>query len=223
MEFKTKEERDKFILDNTRLVDWVIKHKVKVYNPYALPKEDLRQLGYIGLIKAVDRFDESKGVKFSSYATLIIYGEIASAFRDVNNGIFYGRKILANKTKVEDMRNIEKKSYKEIAKELNLKEKDVIEINCIDLKSYSLNSRAIVREKELDNIEYLDMLTYEDESYNEELEYLLDILTERNKKILVEYFICGISQTEISKEYGLSQMQVSRIIKKSLEKMRKAC
>ena len=126
MKFKTKEDSDRCTIDNMKLVDWVTTHKECVYNSYDYSEEDLRQIGYIGLIKAVDRFDKNRNVKFSVYATILIYGEITKAYRKANGGIVYSRKILENKIKVDNLRNIENKSYKEIAKKLNLTEKEVI-------------------------------------------------------------------------------------------------
>lgn len=220
MNFKTKEDRDKFILDNMKLVTWTIKNKVNYYDYYDCTFEDLKSIGTIGLIKAVDKFNESKNVEFSTFAVSKIYGEIRVAFRDVRNGIRYGRRFLQNKSQVDDMINIEKKTYKEIAEELNLSEKDVADINVINLKQLSLNSR--VKSVKDDFLEYIDVITYKDDKEAKcKLYDLLNILDERNRKIVIESMVYGKTQTELATKYGVSQVQISRIINKSIEKLRK--
>lgn len=220
MNFKTKEDRDKFILDNMKLVTWTIKNKVNYYDYYDCTFEDLKSIGTIGLIKAVDKFNESKNVEFSTYAISKIYGEIRVAFRGVRNGIRYGRRFLQNKSQVDDMINIEKKTYKEIAEELNLSEKDVADINVINLKQLSLNSR--VKSVKDDFLEYIDVITYKDDKEAKcKLYDLLNILDERNRKIVIESMVYGKTQTELATKYGVSQVQIGRIINKSIEKLRK--
>lgn len=220
MNFKTKEDRDNFILDNMKLVTWTIKNKVNCYDYYDCTFEDLKSIGTIGLIKAVDKFNESKNVEFSTYAISKIYGEIRVAFRGVRNGIRYGRRFLQNKSQVDDMINIEKKTYKEIAEELNLSEKDVADINVINLKQLSLNSR--VKSVKDDFLEYIDVITYKDDKEAKcKLYDLLNILDERNRKIVIESMVYGKTQTELATKYGVSQVQIGRIINKSIEKLRK--
>lgn len=220
MNFKTKEDRDKFILDNMKLVTWTIKNKVNYYDYYDCTFEDLKSIGTIGLIKAVDKFNESKNVEFSTFAVSKIYGEIRVAFRGVRNGIRYGRRFLQNKSQVDDMINIEKKTYKEIAEELNLSEKDVADINIINLKQLSLNSR--VKSVKDDFLEYIDVITYKDDKEAKcKLYDLLNILDERNRKIVIESMVYGKTQTELATKYGVSQVQIGRIINKSIEKLRK--
>lgn len=220
MNFKTKEDRDKFILDNMKLVTWTIKNKVNYYDYYDCTFEDLKSIGTIGLIKAVDKFNESKNVEFSTFAVSKIYGEIRVAFRGVRNGIRYGRRFLQNKSQVDDMINIEKKTYKEIAEELNLSEKDVADINVINLKQLSLNSR--VKSVKDDFLEYIDVITYKDDKEAKcKLYDLLNILDERNRKIVIESMVYGKTQTELATKYGVSQVQIGRIINKSIEKLRK--
>lgn len=217
MKFKTKEDRDKFIIDGMRLVNHVVYHKLKIYRPTEYTMEDYMSIGSIGLIKAVDKFDENRGVKFSTFAIPIIEREIFRIFRYSNNGIMYGGKILSNKNKVEKMRN-QNKDYKEIAIKLNLTEKDVIEIAHINLELNSLN-----RKSELDDdLEYIDLIQEVADKIDDDLivNDMLKILNERDKQIVTKFIIEDIPQYEIAKEFGITQQGVNYIVQQSLNKLR---
>ena len=103
MKFKTKAERDKFIEDNMKLVTYTIDKKFPNYKHEMIDSsfEETFQTGCIGLIKAVDKFDENKGYTFSTYAISCIVGEILLSIREIKHGIRYGRRILTNKKKIE--------------------------------------------------------------------------------------------------------------------------
>ena len=105
MKFETKAERDKFIEDNMKLVTYTIDKKFPSYKHEKLDSsfEETFQTGCIGLIKAVDKFDENKGYSFSTYAISCIVGEILLSIREIKHGIRYGRRILTNKKRIEEM------------------------------------------------------------------------------------------------------------------------
>ena len=215
MKFNTKEERDKFILDNLKLVDYMINKQIQ-YDLFDYSYEDIQQIGYVGLIKAVDKYDENRGIKFSSYASFYIVGEIMMSFREVHKGIRYGRKILINKDKISQ--KIEHESIEQIAKELNLTKQEVNEINLIEITPYSLNYK--VRNKEGKIIgEYIDFLVDKEINNSKILNKLFEKISSRDKYILTKFFE-GYTQTEISKKVEISQVQVGRIIKKSLCRLR---
>ena len=222
MKFNSKEERDQFVLDNRKIVYHIINKKIKEYDVYDYTIKDLESIGYIGLIKAVDDFDENKDACFFTYASIRIYSELSRIYRKPRSGIVYSRKILENKRKVDNMKNIENKTYKEIAKELNLTEEDVIAIACADFSTVRLN--AIKTDQSDYPSEYIETITYKNESSIEmtyELYELLNYLKKRDRQILIKSIFYGLSQSEIAAEFDLSQTRVSEIIKQSLEKLRK--
>lgn len=219
MKFNTKEERDNFIMENIGLVDSIIRKRIRHYDYVDYTYDDVKSMGIIGLITAVDRYDENRGCNFSTYAYVFIMGEILSRFRSVRRGIRYGRKILTNKNKITEM--LTYKTEKEVAEELNLTIDEVHKINSVDFSSFSLNCEPLGKsEKEVDK-EYINILSYEVD-FNKNLfwENLLECLSKRDRNILLKFMIGGYSQTEISKEVGVSQVQVGRIIKKSLNKLK---
>lgn len=219
MKFNTKEERDKFILDNMKLVDFCILNKINRYDKFDYSYEDIQHMGYVGLIKAVDRFDETKG-KFSAYACNYIVAQILKDFRELHRGIRYGRKILLNKNKISE--RLKYKSIKEVAKDLNLTEREVEQINIMEISPLSLNIKIKKSEGKKES-EYIDFITYKENDAKDKLNELLDCLSEKEKNIFLEHMLKGYTQTEIAKEIGVSQVQVGRIVKKSLNKLKKVC
>ena len=222
MEFKTKQERDRFILRNMKLVNWVIENKIKTYDFYEYDIRDLKQMGYIGLIKAVDNFDESKDKKFSTYAVPMIFGEITNKARTTKNGVKYGLKIMNNRYKINELKNYKNKSYEEIAKELNLTIDEVKEIERVSFKTYKLYDKTRVSSKQEDGVTYMDALR---EKYNFETDILINDLIERlndrEKEVLTLFIINDYTKKEIAEKVHLNVKTVNTIIKKSLEKIKR--
>lgn len=221
MEFKSKEERDNFILANIKLVDFVINRRFAGYYKNECTYDDLKQIGIIGLIKSVDNFDESKDNKFSTYAIPYILGDILKEFRGKRNGIVYGRKITTNKYKIEEM--LLSMTPKEIAKKMDMTIKDVEEIRSADLTVTSLDKKCY-KDGCLAGT-YADTLSpsyEEDYDTNMYIEYLLSRLDERERYVIEEIFYNNCSQQQVGLKIGVGQMQISRIMRKALKKM-KAC
>ncbi len=220
MDFKNKKEKDDFILKNMGLVDFVISKKLIRYNRYEYDYEDIRQMGYLQLVRSVENFDESKGYEFSTYATSCILNGILKELRETRNGIKYGRKVILNKHKIEMMLPYMK--VEDIAKKLNLKVEDVNTIKDINLTPISLNNPLKIAAEDGD-IDYMDIVNAYEEDYdtNIYIEYLLNNITERERYVIIESFYKGRTQQQIALKIGLSQMQISRIIKKALRKMKK--
>lgn len=228
MKFNTKEERDKFILDNLELVDYVIENNLKYYNFYEYSKRDLKSMGTIGLIKAVDSFDKNREVKFSTYAIPKIYGEIINKARTTKDGIMYGLKIISNKQRIQDLKYKHNKTYKEIANKLNLTEKEVEDICRCSFKIESLDKKIGTRADtgaETD-VTYLDVLEDKSSSNFENeviVKDLLSNLKKREEYILTKYFFEGFRKKEIAEQLGISESWVFKTIKKSLNKLKKVC
>lgn len=220
-----KKAREELINGNLRLVLSVIQSfKNRNENP-----DDLFQVGCIGLIKAIDNFDPNLDVKFSTYAVPMIIGELRRHLRDYNairvprslRDMAYralkAKEMLSLKTSAEP-------SVEEIAKELNEDIKLVTKALDAILDPVSLYDP--IYNDNGDALYIFDQI--KDENENDEnwtdniaIKNAISHLGERERQILLMRFYSGKTQTEISKEIGISQAQVSRLEKSALEKMKK--
>lgn len=215
--------RDKLIEGNLRLVLSVIQRFVGRGENL----DDLFQVGCIGLMKAIDNFDVSHNVRFSTYAVPMIIGEIRRYLRD-NNSIRVSRSIKdtayhAMQVK-ERLMNKEHRepTVSEIAKEMGVAREEVV----IALESVvdPLSLHDPVYSDGGDTIYVMDQVG----DNNDDLNWLGEIalkeaiknLNDREKKILSLRFMRGLTQMEVSEEIGISQAQVSRLEKNALKKIK---
>lgn len=222
MNFKNKKEKDDFIIKSMRLVDYVINKRLGLFNTYDYTYDDVKQIGLMNLVKCVDTYDKSKGYEFSSYAIPYILGGIRREFRGKKRGIIYGRKITRNKYKIESM--LPSMTIKEIAKELDLSIDEVKEIHDISFGVASLDKPCGIDDKGEEKGTFADVLIppyEEDFDTNIYIEYLLSVISEREKYVIEEIFYNNRSQQQVASQIGVSQMQVSRIMRKALEKMKR--
>lgn len=219
------EAREKFIGGNLRLVLSVIQK----FNNRGENPDDLFQIGCIGLIKAIDNFDTSHMVKFSTYAVPMIIGEIRRYLRD-NNHIRVSRSIRdvaykALKAKEEYInKNSKEPTVLELSKELGIPKEEIVTALEAILEPVSLFEPAY--NDGTDTLFVMDQVKDSkntDESWLEEiaLKEAIKRLTEREKRIINLRFFSGKTQTEVAEEIGISQAQVSRLEKGALERMRK--
>lgn len=217
--------REKFVHGNLRLVLSVIQRfSNRGENP-----DDLFQVGCIGLIKAIDNFDLSQNVQFSTYAVPMIIGEIRRYLRD-NNSIRVSRslkdiayKALQVKERLVNQ-NSREPTISEIAKELNLPKKDVV--FALDAISDPVSLFEPVYHDGGEAIYVMDQVKDEknnDESWIENISIneAMKHLDQREKHILSLRFFHGRTQMEVANEIGISQAQVSRLEKSALKQMRK--
>lgn len=220
-----KEAREELINGNLRLVLSVIQSfKNRNENP-----DDLFQVGCIGLIKAIDNFDPSLDVKFSTYAVPMIIGELRRFLRDYNpirvprslRDMAY--KALKAKEALSAKLSHDP-SIEEIAAEL--KEDPKIVSRALDAILEPISLYDPIYNDNGDSLYVLDQIR--DENSNDEIwldniaiKNAIGTLGEREKSILLMRFYAGKTQTEVSQEIGISQAQVSRLEKSALEKMRK--
>lgn len=194
--------------------------------------DDLIQVGTVGLLKAIDRFDLDRGVEFTTYATPTIVGEIKRYFRDKGWAVKVPRRLQELNLAVN--RAIEKLTVKlghsptvaELAEHLGASEEDVLEAqelgqayNLLSLDT-ELNGDGDKKSQTLAdyvgrNDAGLELL--EDRA---NLERAFEVLSGRERVILYLRFYESISQTEIAKRLNVSQMHVSRLQQKALEKLR---
>ena len=215
--------REELINGNLRLVLSVIQR----FTNRGEQPDDLFQVGCIGLIKAIDNFDTEHGVKFSTYAAPMIIGEIRRYLRD-NNPVRVSRsmrdtayKAMQAKEKLQTKLDHEP-TIAEIAKETNIKEEDIV-----------LSLEAIVEPVSLyepvysdggDTIYVMDQIGDKntDSSWVNILSFKEEMkaLPKREKEILNLRFLQGKTQTEVAKEIGISQAQVSRLEKSAIKKVK---
>ena len=194
--------------------------------------EDLVQVGCIGLIKAIDRFDIDRGVELTTYATPNIIGEIKRHFRDKGWAIRVPRGLqelnvrlshLLEELTVQFERS---PTIPELAKAAGVDEEDVLEAlesgQAYATLSLSAPTGGGEEGSDLDPLESLGELEHEYEVSEDRavLEPGLAVLDERERRILQLRFFDGLTQSQIAQQVGISQMHVSRLIRRALEKVR---
>ncbi|NMA95256.1 MAG: RNA polymerase sporulation sigma factor SigG [Clostridiales bacterium] len=219
------EARQTFIQGNLRLVLSVIQR----FNNRGENLDDLFQVGCIGLIKAIDNFDTSHNVRFSTYAVPMIIGEIRRYLRD-NNPIRVSRSLRDIAYQAMQMReqmtnhNAKEPTVTEIAKALDLPKEDVVFALASIQDPISLFEP--IYQDDGDAIFVMDQVkddTHKDEDWLENiaLDEAMKKLNDREKLILTLRFFEGRTQMEVADEIGISQAQVSRLEKAALVHMRK--
>ena len=211
--------RELLINGNLRLVLSVVqKFTNRGENP-----DDLFQVGCIGLIKAIDHFDPSHEVKFSTYAVPMIIGEIRRHLRD-NNSVRVSRSMRdtayhAMQVKEELTNQLSREpTIEEISKKLGMPKHEVVLALDAIVDPVSLNEP--IYSDSGDTIYIMDQIkdTNDDSSWIEEISMrdALKKLNEREKRILALRFFQGKTQMEVAQEVGISQAQVSRLEKNAL-------
>lgn len=226
-ETKDKDIRDKLIEENLYIAEIL----AKKYTNKGIDYDDIFQVASIGLIYAVERFDVDRGFQFSSFATPTIIGEIKRHFRDKGWTIRVPRRIQElskkiNNAKVELAQKLQRSpTVKDIADYLEVTEEEVLE-SMEASKVYSPQSLDLTYDGGEDSDISLSDLIGEDEEYyekidnNDFLEKAMSILTDTEKKILIDRYFNKKTQSSIADELDISQMTVSRLEKKILEKMK---
>ena len=217
--------RENFIQGNLRLVLSLIKR----FYGKGQNLDDLFQVGCIGLIKAIDNFDLSQNVQFSTYAVPMIIGEIRRYLRD-NNTIRVSRSIrdLAYKAI-----SIKERIYKdeqreatleEIAKELNVDREDIV--MSLDAIQEPISLQEPAYSENTENIYVIDQVsdkknTDEIWTQNITISESMKKLNEKEKMIINKRFFEGRTQMEVAEEIGISQAQVSRLERTAIEHIRR--
>lgn len=220
-----KKAKEELVNGNLKLVLSLLKK----YNNRTDNMDDLFQIGCIGLIKAIDNFDLSHNVRFSTYAVPMILGEVKRYLRD-NNSVRIARSIkdiaykaIRLKDELTTKNGIEP-TNEEIAKLLEVEEIDVV-MALDSLKDpvsmfepiYNDGGDTIYLSDQLedkkDNINSWDINIY--------LRDALEKLKEKERKILVDRYLIGKTQVEISEEIGISQAQVSRLEKDAISNIKR--
>ena len=220
-----EEAREKFIQGNLRLVLSVVQR----FGGRGESADDLFQIGCIGLIKAIDNFDTSLDVQFSTYGVPMIIGEVRRYLRD-NNMVRVSRsvrdlayKVLQAKEKLL-RENGKEATIDDIAKELKIdKEEIVLSLDAIQdpvsLQEpvYNDGNESVYVMDQVKDKKNTDELWAENLTINEALKRLND----KEKMIIDKRFFMGRTQMEVAEEIGISQAQVSRLEKTAIDHMRR--
>ena len=221
-----KEAREQLVEENMGLV-WSI---VKRFNGRGTDMEDLFQIGAMGLLKAIDKFDTSYEVKFSTYAVPMIAGEIKRFLRD--DGI-----VKVSRTLKENCWKIKRET--ELFRQKTGREPTLEELSAVtelpreDI-AMALESSAEVEsiyktipQKDGSEVCLLDRMENQNQGNGMQqlinrvvLEQLLQELTDSDRKLIVMRYMQDKTQTEVAQVLGVSQVQVSRLEKKILKQMR---
>ncbi len=217
-------ESKEILLENNVLL---IKSIVYRFKNKGVEYDDLFQLGSIGFLKAINNFDESFGVKFSTYAVPMIIGEIKRFLRD--DGEIKVSRLIKKQAKeinafIEDytLKNGNEPTIDIIAKELNLEKSDVIfaldsskmpislyeEIDDGNDKTQSLIEKIPSKFSEEEHVENLH------------LKNVINGLSERERTIIILRYFKDKTQGEVAKQMGVSQVQISRLENKILDKIK---
>lgn len=221
----SQEAREKLVNHNLKLVF----NLVQRFEGRGYDLEDLFQIGTIGLLKAVDRFDSHYQVRFSTYAVPMIIGEIRRFLRD-DSLIKVSRTAKDTAYRVNRIREELSKRYGreptigEIADELGMKREDII--SALEAVRHPESVHDTLYQDEGDPIYILDQLSQEG-SENQLLERLavkqvLEKLPPRYREIILLRFFHDKTQAEVAKMVGLSQVQISRLERRALEELRES-
>jgi RNA polymerase sigma-B factor len=208
----------------------LVEHCARRFRNRGEPFEDLVQVGTIGLLKSIDRFDLDRGVEFSTYATPTIIGEIKRYFRDKGWAIRVPRRLQELRMQIgsasADLTQSLGRSptARELAERIGCSVEEILE-GLESSNAYSTLSLDAGDGDEdgpgtmLDAIGILDE-NLEHVEIRESIKPLLDRLGAREKRILLLRFFKNMTQSQIAEEIGVSQMHVSRLLSRTLEELR---
>jgi RNA polymerase sigma-B factor len=208
----------------------LVEHCARRFRNRGEPLEDLVQVGTIGLIKSIDRFDSDRGVEFSTYATPTIIGEIKRHFRDKGWAIRVPRRLQELRMQIGSATAELTQSLgrsptpRELAEAIGCTVEEIVE-GIESSNAYSTLSLDASDDGEDGAATRLDAFGVDDEGLEhveirESIKPLLDRLEPREKKILLLRFFKNMTQSQIAEEIGVSQMHVSRLLNRTLEQLR---
>ncbi len=218
-----KSAREEFVFYNMRLVLSIVQR----FSANKNNSDDIFQVGIIGLLKSIDNFDTSVGVKFSTYAVPMIIGEIRKYLRDLS-AMKVTRSIRdvaykALQAKEELLKTSDKEpTIEEISKLINIPEKQIVD--AMDAISEPLSLYDTVFHDDNDTMLIMDQI--KDNSSDDKilektaLKQAVSMLGKREQQILFLRYYVGKTQMEISSDIGISQAQVSRLEKDALKEIK---
>lgn len=220
------EVRDQLIVSHLNLVRFL----ASKFKNRGEPLDDLIQVGTIGLIKAIDRFDPSRGLEFTTYATPTILGEIKRHFRDKGWSVRVPRRLQELSAKVnqanDELTNelSRSPSVEEIAKRVGASVDDVLEAMESSSAYSSVPLEGGGSSDDDDAPSVIDHYATEDENLAASddrivLEDAIRDFSPREKDVIRMRFFEGMTQVEIAERLGISQVQVSRLLRRTLRRV----
>ncbi len=224
------ELREKIIIEYAPLVK-VVAGRLSMYLGYNVEYEDLVSYGVFGLIDAIDKFDLNKDVKFETYASLRIRGSILDQIRKMD---WIPRTVRQKRKKIEEaIRQIETQTGRnatdeEIAKELGIEETELNEwqvqlnvTNVVSLNEFVEQGGEPVMDARNNSHFAQPEETIQEEELKKVLRESMDLLTEKEQKVILLYYYEDLTLKEISNILEVSESRVSQLHTKALAKMRK--
>ncbi|MFD8825091.1 RNA polymerase sigma factor SigF [Streptomyces sp. NPDC059605] len=209
----------------------LVKFAASRFRSRSEPMEDIVQVGTIGLIKAIDRFELSRGVEFPTFAMPTIIGEIKRFFRDTSWSVRVPRRLQELRLDLakagdELAQQLDRSpTVGELADRLGITDDEVVE-GMAASNAYTASSLDAKPEEDEHEGALADRIGYEDHGlegieYVESLKPLIASLPRRDRTILSLRFVANMTQSEIGEELGISQMHVSRLLSRTLVKLRR--
>jgi RNA polymerase sigma-B factor len=209
----------------------LVKFAASRFRTRSEPMEDIIQVGTIGLIKAIDRFELARGVEFPTFAMPTIVGEIKRFFRDTSWSVRVPRRLqelrldLAKAGDELAQKLDRAPTVRELAERLDLSEQEVIE-GMAASNAYTASSLDAQPDEDDAEGALADRIGYQDHDlegveYVESLKPLIAKLPERDRLILSLRFVGNLTQSEIGEQLGISQMHVSRLLSRTLARLRR--
>ncbi|MCI3227014.1 RNA polymerase sigma factor SigF [Streptomyces sp. NP-1717] len=209
----------------------LVKFAASRFRSRSEPMEDIIQVGTIGLIKAIDRFELSRGVEFPTFAMPTIVGEIKRFFRDTSWSVRVPRRLQELRLELakagDELSQLLDRAptVPELAERLGLTNDEVVE-GMAASNAYTASSLDAQPEEDDTEGALSDRIGYEDHGlegieYVESLKPLIAGLPARDRTILSLRFVANMTQSEIGEELGISQMHVSRLLSRTLVRLRK--
>ena len=218
--------REKLVMSHLNLVRFI----ANKFKNRGEPIDDLVQVGYLGLLKAIDRFDPSRGLEFTTFATPTIMGEIKRHFRDKGWSVRVPRRLQELSAKVnqatDKLTNELQRSPKveEIAEYLDVTVDEVLEAMESSSAYSSVSLEAPSGADDDDTPSVIDRYATEDSdlAFTDDriiIEEALASFSPRERDVIEMPFLKGMTQIEIAEKLGISQVQVSRLLRRTLKKI----
>lgn len=218
--------REKLVMSHLNLVRFL----ANKFKNRGEPLDDLMQVGYLGLLKAIDRFDPSRGLEFTTFATPTILGEIKRHFRDKGWSVRVPRRLQELSAKVNQATDLlttqlqRSPTISEIAEYLDATVDEVLEAMESSSAYSSVSLEAPAGPDAEDTPSIIDRYATEDSDLaltddRLVIEEALEGFSPREREVIELRFIKGMTQIEIAEQLGISQVQVSRLLRRTLKKI----
>lgn len=218
--------REKLVMSHLNLVRFL----ANKFKNRGEPLDDLVQVGYLGLLKAIDRFDPSRGLEFTTYATPTILGEIKRHFRDKGWSVRVPRRLQELSAKVNQATDTlttqlqRSPTIEEVADYLDASVDEVLEAMESSSAYSSVPLEGTGSSEGEDAPSIIDRYASEDNelSFTDDrlvIEEALQSFSPREREVIELRFLKGMTQIEIAQQLGISQVQVSRLLRRTLKRI----